>query len=621
MSGGKPGTSGFSQDARASVPGASMRGPGGGGPMRFAMERVRPRDMKATARALASLFKGESPSVFGAFAIVLADTSLSLLAPYLVGRAVDAIGASAGGNAWVGAVLALLGAYVGVALGTFSHQWIMASSSQRIVRSLRGDLFAKYLRLPVRYFDDRPFGDAMSRVANDVDSVSATLAQSAVQLMANAATVLGSVAFMLALSPILTLVTLAAAPLLFLLARSVVKSTRPLFREQQHSLGVLSGVIEETFSSLDVVRAFGRERRSIERFGEINGRLAEVGCKAQIRAGFLMPMMNVINNLTFAGIALVGGFLAAKPDSGVSVGVIAGFLGYSRMFVRPLNEIANVFNTLMSAVAGAERVFDALEEGEEAPDRPGAVELAEVRGEVEFRSVRFGYRPDVPVIDGMSFAVPPGSTVALVGPTGAGKTTVVNLLVRFYDPDAGAIAIDGRDIRDYTRRSLRNAFGMVLQDTATAPGTVADNIAFGADGADRGRIERAAAVAHAAPFIERLPQGYDTPLSACPLSQGQRQLLAIARVACRDPAMLILDEATSSVDTRTEVLIRRAMTGLMKGRTCFVIAHRLSTIREADRILVIDAGRIAEAGTHEELVALRGQYFRMYEAQRTGDYE
>ena len=513
------------------------------------------------------------------------------------------------------AVLALCAAYLIDTGLTIAQGWLMAGVSQQIVSGLRGSLFAKLQRLPVAYFDTHDHGDLMSRLANDIDNVSVTISQSTTQLMSTVIIIGGSLAMMFLLSPPLALAGLVTVPLVFALSRTISRRTRVLFKEQQAVLGALNGHIEENVSGILVVKAFNHQEQTFGEFTALNERLCEVGTRAQIWSGYIMPLMNVINNVGFATVAGVGGVLAVRGI--VTVGLIASFLGYSRQFSRPLNDLANIYNSLQTALAGAERVFEVLDEPEEPKDPPGARILERPRGEVVFRGVEFGYRPGVTVLSGISFRAEPGSVIALVGPTGAGKTTIVNLLARFYDISGGAILFDGQDIRDCSRDSLRRCFGIVLQDTYLFSGSIRENILYGRPGASEAEMVRAAAMANADGFIRHLPGGYDTRLSesGASLSQGQRQLLAIARVILTDPAILILDEATSSVDTRTELHIQEAMLALAKGRTSFIIAHRLSTIRGADRIMVINHGRIVETGDHRSLIRAGGVYARMYESQ------
>ncbi|MEH6956546.1 ABC transporter ATP-binding protein, partial [Neobacillus drentensis] len=537
------------------------------------------------------------------------------LAPFLIGKAIDAMRVN-GGTVDFGflevMIVILVAAYVIDSLLTFLQGWLMAGVSQRIVKSLRDALFKKLQKLPVSFFDSRSHGELMSRLSNDVDNVSNTISQSTTQLMSGLVILSGSLIMMLWLSPLLTLASLITVPLVFILTKTIAKQTSVLFKNQQVELGKLNGHIEETISGIEIVKAFNHEEKVIEEFDVVNTRLREVGLKAQIWSGFLMPIMNVINNLGFAVVAVVGGILAVK--SIITVGAIASFITYSRQFVRPLNDLANIFNILQSGVAGAERVFEIIDEEEEPLDSPQAITLEKPRGHVVFENVSFGYRPDVPILKNVSFEADIGSSTALVGPTGAGKTTIVNLLTRFYDVTGGRILLDGHDIREYTRDSLRKCFGFVLQDTYLFSGTIKENIKYGNAAASDDEVERAARMANADTFIKRLPNQYETVLSenGGNLSQGQRQLLAIARVILAKPSLLILDEATSSIDTRTELHIQAALLTLMENRTSFIIAHRLNTIRDADTIMVIDHGEIIESGSHETLMSLQGKYYSMF---------
>lgn len=568
-------------------------------------------------------FGVERARIFVVFGLVLLDCGILLSGPWLIGRCVDAMapGPLSRSIAFAAVLGALLLAYALDAALVVSQGWLMAGASQEIVKSLRRDLFGKLQRLPVSFFDSWSHGDLMSRLSNDVDNISSTIAQSTTQLVSTLLTIAGSFTLMLVLSPLLTLAALVTVPLVFLLTRTVSRRTRVLFRRQQAALGAMNGHIEETISGIDVIKAFGREGAAIGEFDGLNEDLKSIGTEAQVWSGFIMPLMNVINNLGFAAVAAVGGVLAVKGL--VTIGVIASFISYSRQFSRPLNDLANTYNTLQTALAGAERVFEVMDQAEEAPDRPvassgGAGVLRGIRGDVDFESVSFGYKTDRLVLRDVSFEAREGSVTALVGPTGAGKTTIVNLLARFYDASAGSIRIDGRDLRDYARDDLRRIFGIVLQDSYLFSGSISENILYGRPGASEGEVARAVAAANAASFIDRLPRGYDSVLTegGSPLSEGQRQLIALARAILADPAILILDEATSSVDTRTELHIQAAMIKLMEGRTSFIIAHRLSTIRNADNILVMEGGRIVESGRHEALMAEGGLYHRMYSSQR-----
>ena len=621
--------------AGGSVPGMPGRGPGAGpGALARGAPRVRPHDLWHTIGRIWAYFKGERGRILVVAGFILVDSALGMAVPYLIGRGIDAIAAIGSGQvATVASVLgaasipagalavaavALLAAYLGGALLQTVEGWIMAGVSQRMVRNVREGFFDKMQRLPLAFFDTRPHGDIMSRLTNDVDAVSTTVSQSSVQLMSGVMVVAGTLAIMFILSPVMAVASLLPVPLVFALTTSISRRTRSLFLAQQNALGSLDGHIEEVVTGIQAVKAFGREPQSRAAFAEINERLRRDGTRAQIWTGFLMPMMNVIGNLGFAAVAVTGGYMAVRGL--ITVGLIATFISYSRQFVRPLTDIANTWNTLMSAVAGAERVFQVLDEQEETADAEGARELVKPRGQVEFRGVSFGYRPDVPVLRDVSLDAPAGSVTAIVGRTGAGKTTIVNLLCRFYEVTDGTILIDGTDIKDYTRASLRRAFAVVLQDGWLFSGTVRENILYGRPDATEADVRHAAALAGADHAIERLPRGYDTELveSGANLSQGQRQLIAIARAALALPTLLILDEATSSVDARTELRIQQGMIELMKGRTSFIIAHRLSTIRDADTVLVVDAGQIVERGSPDELAARDGYFRKLSETQRGG---
>ena len=537
--------------------------------------------------------KGQLSVIFG---MVLLEGLLALAGPYLVGVAVDAVAAYGQGGSPARLeqlIFLLLAVYLGTAALSAGEGWLIVGVSQRLVAVLRRELFTKLQKVPLVYIDTQGHGDVMSRFTNDVDIVSTTVSQAASQVMGGSIALVGSLVMMLGLSPLLTLAAMITVPLLVLLTKAISRRTGQLFKEQQDQLGRLNAHAEETISGIEVIKAYNHEAKAITEFNLINDQLCQVGLKAQIWSGFLMPIMNVISNLGFAAIAIVGGILAV--NQGITVGVIASFLGYSRQFIRPLNDLGNTFNTLQSGVAGAERVLELLDTAEEPPDSPGAAVLHKPRGEVIFDRVSFGYRPDRPILHAISFTAAAGSSIALIGPTGAGKTTIVNLLTRFYDVTGGTIYIDGRDIRDYTRDSVRSAFGIVLQDTYLFSGTIRDNIRYGRPDASDTEVAAAAAKANAAGFIERFPLGYETELTenGSNLSQGQRQLLAIARVILADPSILVLDEATSSIDTRTEGYIQAALKTIMQGRTTFIIAHRLNTIRDVDMVLEIQDGRIA----------------------------
>ncbi|WP_455675076.1 ABC transporter ATP-binding protein [Pradoshia sp.] len=597
---------------KGTLPTGPPRGHGGA---RFAAVE-KPKDFSGTLKRIWGFFGNEKRSLRIVLLFVMISAGISLFVPYWIGRTVDSLEWGQVDLSllhWFVIILAVV--YVTDGIASLFQGWMMAGVSQRVVRSLREALFRKLNKLPISYYDTHTHGDMMSRVTNDIDNVSTSISQSTTQLMSGVITITGSFIMMLVLSPILTLAACVTIPLMYLLTKTIAKRTRVLFREQQKHLGRLNGHIEESVTGNLIVKAFNHEEEVISTFDKINGNLFESGRKAQIWSGFLMPIMNVINNLGLTSVAIVGGVLAVNGS--ITVGVIAAFISYSRQFTRPLNDLANIFNIFQSAVAGAERVFQVIDESEEVSDKPGAISLSQAKGEVRFEQVSFGYKKESPILNGISFEAKAGSHIALVGPTGAGKTTIINLLTRFYDVGSGRITIDGTDIRDFTRESLRNTFGIVLQDTYLFTGTIKDNIKYGRLNATDDEVVEAAKMANAHYFITRLPNGYETMLSESGgnLSQGQRQLLAIARAILSDPAILILDEATSSVDTRTELAIQNAMRTVMAGRTSFMIAHRLSTIREADTIMVIDDGRIKEQGSHEELIAQNGQYRRMYDSQ------
>ena len=574
----------------------------------------KPKNMRVTLSRLWSMFGREKWKLVSVFVIATVGAALALVGPFLIGRAVDAM-AKAGGVDFTRlyGILLLLGiAYGFGALLTWFQEWWIAGVVQRIVMIIRKTLFERVQRLPLAYFDTHTHGELMSRLANDVENVSSMLSSSTTQLFASLFTVTGSFVMMLVLSPILTVLTLITVPFTLLLSGQIAKRSRKQFRAQQANLAALNGHIEEILSGQLVVKAFGREEQVIAQFDEINGHLRESGRKAQMMSGMVMPLLNAMTNIGFVIVATAGGWLAIS--GAVTVGVIASFINYSRQFSRPLNEIANLYSSIQSAQASAERVFELMDVTPEPADKPGVTAIAHPDGHVRFESVDFGYVPGIPVLKDVDIDAAPGRTIALVGPTGAGKTTVVNLLVRFYDTDSGTIRLDGRALPDWKRDSLRTSFGMVLQDTHLFSGTIRENVRYGRLEATDAEVEDAVGTVGADGWVRRLPDGFDTLLdeSGGGLSQGQRQLLAIARAVLADPAVLILDEATSSVDTRTEMVLQQAMLQLRKGRTSFIIAHRLSTIREADEILVIDKGGIIERGTHQELMDAHGFYSDMY---------
>ena len=599
------------------IPSALTVSPRFGGASRFS-SRERANDTRGTLFKLWSYFDGQRRPLIAVTIGVMLQSFLLLLAPFLIGRAIDSFSAmdeAVDFSALRTILTVLLVVYLMSTILNIFQGWTMAIMSQKVVQNMRDTLFAKLHQLPISFFDRRSQGEIMSRLTNDIDNVSTTISSSLTALINGIFTITGTFIMMIILSPILTAASLIIIPLVYLLTRFVAKTTKVLFREQQKALGQLNGLVEEGISGIEVVRAFNQEQNLIDQFEVANQELRNFGLKALIFSGFLMPLMNVITNFGFAIITTFGGILAIR--GAISVGVIAAFLTYSRQFSRPLNDIANIFNTLQSAIAGAERVFQIMEEEEELEDAPDAIVAGAFKGEVAFKAVDFGYAMEKPIVKKLNFHVEAGKMVAIVGPTGAGKTTIVNLLTRFYEVNSGEILIDGNNINIYTRESLRQNFGMVLQDTYLFSGTIKENLRYGRIDATDEAIIHAAKMAASHAFIEGLPDGYETQLieGGSNISQGQRQLLAITRAILADPSILILDEATSNVDTRTELKIQQALLTLMKGRTSFVIAHRLSTIREADMIMVINDGQIKELGTHEQLLAENGFYTTMYEAQ------
>jgi ATP-binding cassette, subfamily B, multidrug efflux pump len=493
--------------------------------------------------------------------------------------------------------------------------YLMAGVVGRITYRLRQEGDPKLARLPLRYFDDHPRGDILSRVTNDIDNIQQTMQQTLGQIIQSILMLVGVLAMMFWISPLLAVIALVSVPLSVVVTMLIAKRSQKQFALQWEHTGSLSGHVEETFTGHTIVKIFGRQKEAIARFDEENERLYQASFKAQFISGIIFPMMIFIGNLQYVAIAVVGGLRVAT--GAVGFGEVQAFIQYSQMFTQPISQTASVANVLQSAVASSERVFELLDETEQSEDPVKPVVLKKSTGHIQFEDVSFRYLPDVPLIEDLTVEVQPGQTVAIVGPTGAGKTTLVNLLMRFYEIDKGAILVDGVDTRDMTRDDLRRLFGMVLQDAWLFSGTIGENIAYGREGATEQQIRAAAEAAHVDHFVRTLPEGYDTKLDddSANVSQGERQLLTIARAFQADPEILILDEATSSVDTRTEILIQRAMGRLLKGRTSFVIAHRLSTIREADLILVMNEGAIVEQGTHDELLAAQGFYYDLYHSQ------
>lgn len=618
----------------------------GGGPMSsFAGPKVKAKDFKGTLKRLLNYLKPQRINFILVFIFAIASTIFNILGPKKSGEAItklvegivakytaisqnaELIKAGKPGDIpipgidfqYIGEILLLLlGLYIISTVFGFLQQYIMAGVAQKTVYNLRKEVEDKLSRLPLKFFDSKTHGEILSRVTNDVDNISTTLQQSLTQLITSLVTIIGIIIMMLTISPIMTLVVILTLPLYIGITSFVAKYSQKHFAAQQKEIGALNGHVEEMYTGHKIVKVFGHEKDSIKEFENINDRLYKAGWKAQFISGIIMPMMRFVSNIGYVIVCVVGGYLATLGK--ISIGDIQAFIQYSNQFTQPIVQTANIANIIQSTVASAERVFELLDEIEEIHDADDAKIIEFPKGEVKFEHVDFSYKSEESLIEDMNIDVKQGHTIAIVGPTGAGKTTLVNLLMRFYEINSGKITIDGVDIRDIKRGALHNMFGMVLQDTWLFNGTIMDNIAYGKEGATEEEVIRAAKAAHAHHFIKTLPDGYNTILNeeASNISQGQKQLLTIARAILANPTIMILDEATSSVDSRTEVYIQKAMTELMKNRTSFVIAHRLSTIRDAELILVMNKGHIIEMGNHNELLAKNGFYADLYNSQFTG---
>ncbi|MNB77537.1 putative ABC transporter ATP-binding protein [compost metagenome] len=608
-------------------------GPGPGGPG-MGMPPEKAKDFKGTLRRLITYLRPRQVQLLVVLITAIASTVFSIFSPKVMGKATTKLFEGAYGIltgvegaaidfGYVNNILLILGGlYLFSSLFSYVQQYVMAGVAQKVVFDMREQVNSKLERLPLKYFDSRTHGEILSRATNDVDNISTTLQQSLTQLITSIVTIIGVIIMMLTISPWLTLITIITLPLSFVVIIAITKRSQGQFIGQQKSLGQLNGHVEEMYTGHRIVKAFGREQQSLSEFNKINDDLYNSGWRSQFMSGMIMPLMMFIGNLGYVLVCVVGGIFVTRKV--IEVGDIQAFIQYSRQFTMPITQTANIANIIQSTIASAERVFELLDEEEEVPEtsvsrsKPAA---GAEEGAVEFRHVKFGYKPDAILIEDMNIDVKPGQTIAIVGPTGAGKTTLINLLMRFYEISGGEIVIDGVNITQMKRSELRSKFGMVLQDTWLFNGTIRDNIAYGREGATEADVVRAAKAAHADHFIRTLPLGYDTILNeeASNISQGQKQLLTIARAILADPSILILDEATSSVDTRTEVQIQKAMKTLMTGRTSFVIAHRLSTIRDADLILVMNQGSVIEKGTHVELLEQGGFYADLYNSQFSGD--
>src|SRR3954452_9239358 len=645
---------------RAQGPATGGRGrPGGMGPGGMMMGGPPPEKSKnfgASFRRLLGRLRPEAPRIAVVLVLAVGSVAFAVLGPKILGDATNIIfegfigsrlpagttqaqveaGLRASGQnqladmlafmnvtpgvgidfgALANILLVLVALYLVSALFGWGQAYIMAGVTQRTVYRLRTDVDTKLGRLPLKYFDDHSRGDLLSRVTNDIENIGQTLQQSLTQLITSVLTVIGVLIMMISISWELALISVLAIPASLIVTILIIRRSQRLFVAQWASTGALNGHVEEMHTGHNIVTVFGRQKEAAAHFEEENERLYQAAYRAQFISGIIQPALSLISNLNYVAIAVIGGLRVASGQ--MSLGDVVAFIQYARQFTQPIVQAASIANVLQSAVASAERVFELMDEGELQSDPVTPHVLTNVEGKVVFDDVSFRYKPDAPLIENLSLTADPGNTVAIVGPTGAGKTTLVNLLMRFYEIDSGRITVDGVDTREITRETLRRNFGMVLQDTWLFHGTIRDNIAYGREGATEDEIVAAAESAHVDHFVRTLPDGYDTVIDddATNLSQGEKQLLTIARAFLADPRVLILDEATSSVDTRTEVLIQRAMAKLMTGRTTFVIAHRLSTIRDAELIVVMDHGHIVETGTHDGLLEKHGFYYDLYQSK------
>jgi ATP-binding cassette, subfamily B, multidrug efflux pump len=596
---------------------APRRGPGRG-PGSMPIESV--KDFRETTRRLFTYFGKFKWALVITIFLVVAYTLLGLINPILLGRAIDVNILQSDLEGLQQTAILMLVVFFSSAALQFTASFIMASVSQRMLKQIRTELFDHLQKLSLKFFDENQAGDLMSRLTNDIDAINRAISQNITQLIGNLLTVVGVVIVMVTLNLWLTLAAMVVTPIMFFVTGRIAMLSRKNFRQLQGSTGDLNAVMEETISGQRAVKIFRQNKSAMQQFSKANAEVRDVGTRALAISMVLMPLMGIMGNMDVAVIIGIGGWLAVSGIGGVTVGLIATFVNYVQRFTEPLRHISELYNSLQSALAGAERVFKILDTEPEMIDLPDALPVEDIAGDVRFENVSFSYVEGVPVMKKVNLHAKAGETIALVGPTGAGKTTTINLLSRFYDIDEGAIYIDGNEIKTLKVDDLRRSLGIVLQDNFLFSGTVMDNIRYGRLDATDEEVHEAARLANAETFIHRLPEGYNTQLSerASNLSQGQRQLLSIARAVLANPKILILDEATSSVDTRTEKHIQEALLRLMEGRTAFVIAHRLSTIRNADQVLVVNDGEIIERGTHHELLALRGFYYNLYISQFKG---
>ena len=606
-------------------------GPGGGGPMGGGMRKIeKAKNFKGTMNKLLQYLKPYKLSILIVILFAIGSAAFTIVGPKILGNAttklfeglVSKVSGAPGAAIdfiYIGnIVVLLLGLYILSTVFGIIQGYIISGVAQKVSYNFRKEIDEKINRMPLKYFDKTTHGEVLSRITNDVDTVSQTLNQSMSQIITSVITIIGVLIMMLSISWQMTLVALLILPVSMILIMAVVKRSQKYFKSQQEYLGHVNGQVEEIYSGHNIVKAFNKEEEEVKKFEKVNDTLYHSAWKSQFLSGMMMPIMTFIGNIGYVAVSILGGWLAVKRT--IAVGDILAFVQYVRSFTQPIAQVAQIANVLQSTAAAAERVFEFLEEEEEVPEAENPVKLQKVQGEVTFQDVQFGYNPDKIIINNFSSNIKPGQKVAIVGPTGAGKTTIVKLLMRFYDINSGTIYIDGHDIKDFTREDLRNMFGMVLQDTWLFNGSIMENIRYGRLDATDEEVIEAAKAAHVHNFVKTLPNKYQMELNeeASNVSQGQKQLLTIARALIADPKILILDEATSSIDTRTEVLIQKAMENLMEGRTSFIIAHRLSTIRDADLILVMKDGDIVEQGNHEELLKADGFYASLYNSQFEG---
>ncbi|MBC1863132.1 ABC transporter ATP-binding protein [Listeria welshimeri] len=601
-----------------------MSGPGPGGGMRM-QTAAKPKNFKQTLFRLLGYMKPRSVAIIVVFIFAILSTIFNIFSPKELGKATTEIFKGVmspegiNNDKIFNILMIVLVLYLGSSLFSFIQQYVMSSVAQRTVYDMRKDLKAKMARLPLKYYDTRSNGDILSRSVNDMDNIANTLQQSLTQAITAIVQMIGVLIMMLTISWQMTLIVLVTVPISIILVAIIAGRSQRYFGAQQRNLGILNDTVEETYGGQTIIKAFGQEKKTLVKFDEVNEDYFKAAKKAQFISGIMMPVMQFVSNLGYVGVCVAGGIFVTNGS--LQVGDIQSFTQYVQLFTQPISSVANIANIIQSTIASAERVFEMMDEEEEKDEIPANVnQVAGEENSIVFDHVKFGYTPDKPLMTDLNIHVEEGQMVAIVGPTGAGKTTIINLLMRFYDVDGGEIRMKGIDTRDMTKEEVRAKFGMVLQDTWLFNGTIADNIAYGREGATKEEVIGAAKAAYADDFIRRLPNGYDTVLNeeGSNISQGQKQLLTIARAILSDPSILILDEATSSVDTRTELNIQLAMGNLMEGRTSFVIAHRLSTIRDADLILVMNHGSVIEQGTHQELLAAKGFYADLYNSQFTG---